>query len=83
MDDKIDIHALNQINFERSCAFKHIAELKNMPNTKEVQELRKQVLNLTMNICMDLTCSHRIRETTRKYGKNKDRFDETSNSSRG
>lgn len=50
---------------------------------KEVQELRKQVLNLTMNICMDLTCSHRIRETIRKYGKNKDRFDETSNSSRG
>lgn len=50
---------------------------------KEVQELRKQVLNLTMNICMDLTCSHRLRETTRKYGKNKDRFDETSNSSRG
>ena len=29
---------------------------------KEVQELRKQVLNLTMNICMDLTCSHRVRE---------------------
>lgn len=50
---------------------------------KEVQELRKQVLNLTMNICMDLACSHRMRETTRKYGKNKDRFDETSNSSRG
>ena len=50
---------------------------------KEVQELRKQVLNLTMNICMDLTCSHRIRERTKKYGKNKDRFDETSNSSRG
>lgn len=50
---------------------------------KEVQELRKQVLNLTMNICMNLTCSHRIRETIRKYGKNKDRFDETSNSSRG
>ena len=50
---------------------------------KEVQELRKQVLNLTMNICMDLTCSHRIRETIRKYGKNKDRFDETSNSNRG
>ena len=50
---------------------------------KEVQELRKQVLNLTMNICMDLACSHRLRETTRKYGKNKDRFDETSNSSRG
>ena len=56
---------------------------RNTELEKEVQELRKQVLNLTMNICMDLTCSHRIRETTRKYGKNKDRFDETSNSSRG
>lgn len=50
---------------------------------KEVQELRKQVLNLTMNICMDLACSHRIKETIRKYGKNKDRYDETSNSSKG
>lgn len=29
---------------------------------EEVQELRKQVLNLTMNICLDLTCIHRIRE---------------------
>ena len=43
MDDKIDIHALNQINFERSCAFKHIAELKKLPNTKEVQELRESL----------------------------------------
>ena len=33
---------------------------------KEVQELRKQVLTLTMNICMDLTCAHRMRETVRK-----------------
>ena len=45
---------------------------------KEVQELRKQVLNLTMNICMDLTCAHRIRETVRKCGKNKSRLDETT-----
>ena len=50
---------------------------------KEVQELRKQVLNLTMNICMDLTCAHRIRETARKYGKNKSRLDETTSPSRG
>lgn len=50
---------------------------------KEVQELRKQVLNLTMNICMDLTCTHRIRETIMRYGKNKDRLNETPNSSRG
>ena len=50
---------------------------------KEVQELRKHVLNLTMNICMDLTCARRIRETVRKYGKNKSRLDETTSSSRG
>ena len=50
---------------------------------KEVQELRKQVLNLTMNICMDLTCAHRMRETVRKYGKSKSRLDETTSPSRG
>lgn len=50
---------------------------------KEVQELRKHVLNLTMNICMDLTCTHRIRETVRKYGKSKSRLDETVSPSRG
>ena len=38
---------------------------------KEVAELRKQVLNLTMNICMDLTCSNRIKEMTKRNGKNK------------
>lgn len=49
----------------------------------EVQELRKQVLSLTMNICMDLTCVHRTRETVRKYGKSKSRLDETVSPSRG
>ena len=50
----------------------------------EVQELRKQMLNLTMNICMDLTYANRIREQLKRRGyngKNKDRFDETENSS--
>ena len=48
----------------------------------EVQELRKQMLNLTMNICMNLTCANRVREQLkrRRYnGENKDRFDETEN----
>lgn len=49
----------------------------------EVQDLRKQVLNLTMNICMDLTCANRVRETVRKYGKSKSRLDETVSPSRG
>ena len=50
---------------------------------KEVAELRKQVLNLTMNICMDLTCSNRIKEITKRNGKNKSRLDETTGPSRG
>lgn len=41
---------------------------------KEVAELRKQMLNLTMNICMDLTCTNRIREQAKK---NLVRFSET------
>ena len=48
----------------------------------EVQELRKQMLNLAMNICMDLTCAHRVREQLKRRsynGENKDRFDETEN----
>lgn len=52
----------------------------------EIQELRKQMLNLTMNICMDLTCANRVREQIKRrgsYGKNKDRFDETENPSVG
>ena len=53
----------------------------------EIQELKKQMLNLTMNICMDLTCANRVREQVKRKnpnGKNKDRFDETENlSSRG
>ena len=53
---------------------------------QEIAELRKQVLALTMNICMDLTCSKRVREgqTTDKCsnGKSKDRLDKTENPSR-
>lgn len=41
--NEIDEYALEQINFERSCAYKHIGELKDKPNTKEVQELRESL----------------------------------------
>lgn len=50
---------------------------------RELAELRKQVLNLTVNICMDLTCKRRAREnqiiTKGIDGKNKSRLDETEN----
>lgn len=48
---------------------------------QEIAELRKQVLNLTMNICMDLTCARRLREhqiaAKGNNGKNKSKFNET------
>lgn len=53
---------------------------RNQALEAELQELRKQVLNLTMNICMDLTCGRRIRECSKEVknnGKGKDRLDET------
>lgn len=58
---------------------------RNQNLEKELQELRTQVLNLTMNICMDLTCANRIREykNKRTNGKNKDRLNETPDPSRG
>lgn len=33
---------------------------KNDQLEKEMSELKSQMLNLAMNICMDLTCKHRI-----------------------
>lgn len=48
---------------------------------REIGELRKQVLNLTMNICMDLTCARRLREHQvtgkGKNGKTVSKFNET------
>lgn len=35
---------------------------RNVTLEKELNELKSQMLTLTMNICMDLTCQNRIRE---------------------
>lgn len=35
---------------------------KNQKLEEDVSELRKQMLNLTMKICLDLSCKHRIIE---------------------
>lgn len=36
---------------------------------EEVQDIRKQMLDLAMNICLDLTCVHRVLDT-KKIQKN-------------
>lgn len=79
----------NSLEFYQKLSDDNRARLEEMAERNrvlelEVQELRKQMLNLTMNICMDLTCANRIREQLKRKssnGKDKDRLDETKNSS--
>lgn len=50
----------------------------------EVQEIRKQMLELTLNICLDLTCANRIIDPKRlqKDAESEDRLSETESHSR-
>ena len=82
----------NSLEFYKKLSDDNRARLEEMAERNktleiEVQELRKQMLNLTMNICLDLTCANRVREQLKKRssnGKNKDRLDETEDlSTRG
>jgi hypothetical protein len=60
--------------------------IRNQELALEVQELRRQVLALTLNICMDLTCANRIRENQnikRINGKSKDRFNQSPEHCKG
>lgn len=40
---------------------------KNQKLEDDVSELRKQMLNLTMKICLDLSCKHRILEIKENF----------------
>ena len=82
----------NSLEFYKKLSDDNRARLEEMAERNkaleiEVQELRKQMLNLTMNICLDLTCANRVREQLKKRssknGKNKDRLDETEDLSTG
>ncbi len=79
----------NSLEFYKKLSDDNRARLEEMAERNkaleaEVQELRKQVLNLTMNICTDLTRANRVREQIRRTGfngKDKDRLNETEGSS--
>lgn len=81
----------NSLEFYKKLSDDNRARLEEMAERNkalevEIQELRKQMLNLTMNICMDLTCANRVREQLKRrnsHGKNKDRLDETEDLSTG
>ena len=84
-------HMENSLEFYKKLSDDNRTRLEEMAERNktleaEIQELKKQMLNLTMNICMDLTCANRVRGQIKRrssYGKNKDRFDETENPSVG
>ena len=81
----------NSLEFYKKLSDDNRARLEEMAERNktleiEVQELRKQMLNLTMNICLDLTCANRVREQLKRRssnGKNKNRLDETEDLSTG
>lgn len=61
----------NSLEFYKKLSDDNRARLEEMAERNktleaEVQELRKQMLNLTMNICLDLTCANRVREQNRR-----------------
>lgn len=76
----------NSLEFYKKLSDDNRARLEEMAERNktlevELQELRKQVLNLTMNICMDLTCARRLRESETIErscnGKNKSKLNKT------
>ena len=82
----------NSLEFYKKLSDDNRARLEEMAERNktleiEVQELRKQMLNLTMNICLDLTCANRVREQLKRRSskeKKKNRLDETEDlSTRG
>lgn len=83
MEDSLEFY--KKLSDDNRTRLEEMAE-RNKALEIEVQELRKQMLNLTMNICLDLTCANRVREQIRRRkpnGKDKDRLDETKDSSAG
>ena len=59
---------LNNITFELPDIEKEISKYEKMLE-KELSELKSQMLTLTMNICLDLTCKRRIVETAKSNNK--------------
>ena len=83
MDDSLEFY--KKLSDDNRARLKELME-RNKALEERVQELSDRVLTLTMNICLDLTCSRRIREEKNKTkivnGKIKNRFNETEDSSR-
>ena len=79
MDDSLNFYT--KLSDDNRARLEELTE-RNRVLEAEIQELRKQVLDLTFNICLDLSCAHRIREQVKRKRvpkKNIERLDETIN----
>lgn len=90
VDHNIIENMESSLEFYKSLSDDNRARLEEMAKRnqeleEELQELKRQVMNLTLNICMDLTCANRVREfqTKRINGKNKDRFNQSPEPCKG
>lgn len=84
-DNKDRLDDLIQRNQELEALLKNVVK-ENQALKTEIEEVRRQMLALTLNICMDLTCANRVREKQnikKLNGKNKDRFSQSPEHSEG
>ena len=78
-DNKDRLDDLIRRNQELETLLKAVVK-ENQSLKTEIEEVRRQMLALTLNICMDLTCANRVREkqNIKKLNeKNKDRFSQS------
>lgn len=80
MDNSLDFYT--KLSDDNRARLEELIE-RNKALEAEIQELRKQILNLTKNICVDSACPNRVREQFKKRDpskKDKGRLDETKGS---
>ena len=56
---------------DESIKEQHELKEKNASLEREIQDLRKQVLDLTLNICMNFSCRHRVKEYSNEKSKSR------------
>lgn len=87
MENSLEFY--KKLSDDNRARLEQLAE-RNLMLETELQELRKHILNLSLNICMNLACEKRIKEgielnikPKKSNGKNKDRFDQSAKPSKG
>lgn len=87
MENSLEFY--KKLSDDNRARLEQLAE-RNLILETELQELRRHMLNLSLNICMNLACENRVKEgielnvkSKKSNGKNKDRFDQSTKPSKG